>query len=112
MIIVIKPDATDEQKKAVRDKIIELDYTPHEIVGVERQVIGAVGEDHGKEHLMEVLDSMPVVESVIPILKPYKLAGREIKSANSEVNCGGVIVGGPQIAIMAGPCSVESREQV
>jgi 3-deoxy-7-phosphoheptulonate synthase len=112
MIIVIGPNATEEQKKAIRDKIIELDYTPHEIKGVERQVIGAVGEDHGKEHLMEVLDSMPGVESVIPILKPYKLAGREIKSANSKVNCGGVIVGGPQIAVMAGPCSVESREQV
>jgi len=98
MIIVIGPDATEEQKKAVRDKIIELDYTPHEIVGVERQVIGAVGEDHGKDHLMEVLESMAGVESVIPILKPYKLAGREIKSANSEVNCGGVIVGGPQKA--------------
>jgi len=112
MIIVLSPDATQEQKKAVRDKIIELNYTPHEIVGVERQVIGAVGEDHGKEHLMEVLDSMAGVESVIPILKPYKLAGREIKSANSVVDCGGVGVGGPQIAVMAGPCSVESREQV
>ena len=112
MIIVIKPAASAEQKKAVLDKIIELDYTPHEIVGVERQVIGAVGEDHGKDHLMEVLESMPGVESVIPILKPYKLAGREIKSANSEVDCGGVRVGGPQIAVMAGPCSVESREQL
>ena len=88
------PTPPKSKKKAVRDKIIELNYTPHEIQGVERQVIGAVGEDHGKEHLMEVLDSMPGVESVIPILKPYKLAGREIKSANSEVNCGGVIVGG------------------
>ncbi len=112
MIIVIGPDATEEQKQAVKDKIIELDYTPHEIVGVERQVIGAVGEDHGKDHLMEVLESMAGVESVIPILKPYKLAGREIKSSNSEVDCGGVIVGGPQIAVMAGPCSVESREQI
>lgn len=112
MIIVIGPDATDEQKKTIHDKIIELDYTPHEIQGVERQVIGAVGEDHGKEHLMQVLEAMPGVESVIPILKPYKLAGREIKSANSEVNCDGVIVGGQQIAIMAGPCSVESRDQV
>ena len=112
MIIVIGPDATQEQKKAIRDKIIELDYTPHEIQGVERQVIGAVGEDHGKEHLMEVLESMAGVESVIPILKPYKLAGREIKSANSEVLCNGMTVGGTQIAIMAGPCSVESREQL
>ncbi len=112
MIIVIGPDATEEQKQAVKDKIIELDYTPHEIVGVERQVIGAVGEDHGKDHLMEVLESMAGVESVIPILKPYKLAGREIKSANSEVDCGGVTVGGTRIAVMAGPCSVESRDQI
>ncbi|MCH7650853.1 MAG: 3-deoxy-7-phosphoheptulonate synthase, partial [Nitrospinae bacterium] len=112
MIIVIGPDATEEQKQAVKDKIIELDYTPHEIVGVERQVIGAVGADHGKDHLMEVLESMAGVESVIPILKPYKLAGREIKSANSVVDCGGVTVGGTRIAVMAGPCSVESREQI
>ncbi len=112
MIIVIRPGATEEQKQAVKDKIIELDYTPHEIVGVERQVIGAVGEDHGKDHLMEVLESMAGVESVIPILKPYKLAGREIKSANSEVDCGGVTVGGTRIAVMAGPCSVESRDQI
>lgn len=112
MIVVIRPGATEEQKQAVKDKIIELDYTPHEIVGVERQVIGAVGEDHGKDHLMEVLESMAGVESVIPILKPYKLAGREIKSANSEVDCGGVTVGGTRIAVMAGPCSVESRDQI
>lgn len=112
MIIVIRPGATEEQKQAVKDKIIELDYTPHEIVGVERQVIGAVGEDHGKDHLMEVLESMAGVESVIPILKPYKLAGREIKSANTEVDCGGVTVGGTRIAVMAGPCSVESRDQI
>lgn len=112
MIIVIGPNATQKEKDAVRDKIIELKYTPHEIVGVERHVFGAVGEDEGKDHLMEVLESMPGVESVIPILKPYKLAGREIKSANSVVDCGGVMVGGPQIAVMAGPCSVESREQM
>ncbi len=112
MIVVIRPGATEEQKQAVKDKIIELDYTPHEIVGVERQVIGAVGEDHGKDHLMEVLESMAGVESVIPILKPYKLAGREIKSANTEVDCGGVTVGGTRIAVMAGPCSVESRDQI
>jgi len=111
MIIVIKPGAPPEQIEAVKAKIIEMGYTPHEIVGVEREVIGAVGDEDGKDRL-QLLESMPGVEDVIPILKPYKLAGREIKSANSVVDCGGVPVGGSQIAIMAGPCSVESREQL
>ncbi|NIQ00306.1 MAG: 3-deoxy-7-phosphoheptulonate synthase, partial [Nitrospinaceae bacterium] len=112
MIIVIRPDATESEKQAIRDKVQELGYSPHEIVGVERQVIGAVGDDEGKAHLQEVMESMPGVESAIPILKPYKLAGREIKSANSEVSCDGMVVGGRQIAVMAGPCSVESRDQL
>ena len=76
MIIVIGPDATEEQKQAVKDKIIELGYTPHEIVGVERQVIGAVGEDHGKDHLMEVLESMAGVESLYhipPNMSPHEI---------------------------------------
>jgi len=112
MIIVLKPDATPEEIEAVNQKIVDLGYKTHPIIGVERQVIGAVGgDDHGK-HRLQVLESMPGVEDVIPILKPYKLAGREIHHASSVIDCGGVGVGGNTIALMAGPCSVESREQL
>ncbi len=111
MIIVIKPGTKPEEIQAVKDKIHSLGYKTHEIVGVERQVIGAVGEDHGKDRLQD-LESMPGVEDVIPILKPYKLAGREIQNANSVVDCNGLKVGGNSIAIMAGPCSVENQEQL
>ena len=86
MIIVIGPDATEEQKQAVKDKIIKLDYTPHEIVGVERQVIGAVGEDHGKNHLMEVLESMPGVESVSKVFIPPKWLPKA-PSPSTRANC-------------------------
>ena len=105
MIIVLKPDATPEEIEAVKQKIIDFGYQTHEIIGVERKVIGAVGgDDQGKDRL-QVLESMPGVEDVIPILKPYKLAGREIHHASSVIDCGGVAVGGNTIAIMAGPCS-------
>ncbi|CAI2717331.1 3-deoxy-7-phosphoheptulonate synthase [Nitrospina watsonii] len=112
MIVVLRPDTSPEEVQAVKEKIKENGFTPHEIQGVERKVIGAVGDEHFKDHLMEVLDSMPGVEDVIPILKPYKLAGREIKSANSVIECNGVQVGGEALALIAGPCSVESHDQL
>jgi 3-deoxy-7-phosphoheptulonate synthase len=111
MIIVMSPDATPEQVKKVEDTIQELGYTPHEIAGVERKVIGAVGDERGKDRLQSI-ETMGGVESVFPILKPYKLASREVKSTPSVIKVGGVDVGGPAIAIIAGPCSVESKEQI
>lgn len=112
MILVLKPDTSQQEVDDIHAKIRELGFVPHEIVGVERRVIGAVGDEGGKEHLMQVLDSMPGVESVIPIMKPYKLAGRELKHANSVIEVGNMTIGGDRIALMAGPCSVESREQL
>ncbi|MBL7021016.1 MAG: 3-deoxy-7-phosphoheptulonate synthase [Nitrospinaceae bacterium] len=111
MIIVMSPDATPEQVEKVKDTIIEFGYTPHEIAGVERKVIGAVGDERGKDRLQSI-ETMGGVESVFPILKPYKLASREVKSTPSVIQVGGVDIGGPAIAIIAGPCSVESKEQI
>ncbi len=111
MIIVMKPKASEEEISAVSDKIKSLGYTPHAIVGVERQVFGAVGDGRGKSHL-QAIESMPGVEGVFPILKPYKLASREVKDTNTVVMVDGVPVGGEQIALMVGPCSVEGREQI
>jgi 3-deoxy-7-phosphoheptulonate synthase len=111
MIIVMAPDATPEQVEKVEDLIRELGYTPHEIAGVERKVIGAVGDERGKDRLQSI-ETMGGVESVFPILKPYKLASREVKPTPSVIRAGGVDIGGPAIAIIAGPCSVESKEQI
>jgi len=111
MIIVMASDATPEQVEKVEDTIRELGYTPHEIAGVERKVIGAVGDERGKDRLQSI-ETMGGVESVFPILKPYKLASREVKSTPSVIKVGGVDIGGPAIAIIAGPCSVESKEQI
>ena len=111
MIIVMKPGAAKEELTAVSDKIKSLGYTPHEIVGVERQVFGAVGDERGKAQL-QAIESMPGVEGVFPILKPYKLSSREVRKESSVVMAGGVPVGGKQIAMMVGPCSVEGKEQI
>jgi len=111
MIIVMAPDAAPEEIEKVEDTIRKLGYTPHAIVGVERKVIGAVGDERGKDRLQSI-ETMGGVESVFPILKPYKLASREVKSSNSVIQADGVAIGGTAIAIIAGPCSVESKEQI
>ncbi len=111
MIIVMSPGATPEEIEKVENTIRELGYTPHAIAGVERKVIGAVGDDRGKERLQSI-ETLGGVESVFPILKPYKLASREVKSTNSVIQVGKAAIGGPAIAIIAGPCSVESKEQI
>lgn len=111
MIIVFKRDASPEEIQAVEDKIRALGYTPHEIVGVERKIVGAVGDERFQEELQGI-ESMAGVEHTIQILKPYKLASREVKPQNSVIMADGIPVGGKQIALIAGPCSVESREQI
>jgi 3-deoxy-7-phosphoheptulonate synthase len=111
MIIVLKSGASDAQVADVERRIVAMGYRPHTIRGELRTVIGAVGDDRGKERL-RALESLETVESVTPILQPFKLASREVRSGNSVVRVGGVAIGGTRIVVMAGPCSVESREQV
>ena len=111
MIIVMAPGATPEQIDKVEKKIKEFGYTPHEIAGVERKVIGAVGDERGKDRLQSI-ETMGGVESVFPILKPYKLASREVKPVNTVIQVDGVSVGSKEIAIIAGPCSVENKDQI
>jgi len=111
MIIVMAPGATTEQIEKVEKTIKELGYTPHEIAGVERKVIGAVGDERGKDRLQSI-ETMAGVESVFPILKPYKLASREVKPVNTVIQVDGVSVGSKEIAIIAGPCSVENKDQI
>ena len=111
MIIVMKHGAPEEDLNRVVEVIEELGYKAHLIRGVERTVIGAVGDERGKARL-ESLKTLSGVDDVVPILKPFKLVSRELKHDDTEIDVDGVIVGGRELQIMAGPCSVESREQI
>ena len=112
MIIVMQQGAPRPEIDAVEEEIRRMGYTPHPIYGVERTVIGAIGDERDKARL-QVLETSPGVENVIPILKPYKLAGRELRQEKSRVSVGPTVVfGGPAIPVIAGPCSVESRDQI
>ena len=108
MILVLRPDATPEQIEHILSRIRELGLTPHVSKGVERTIVGAIGDE---EILREQpLETIPGVERVMPILKPYKLASRDFKRENTVITVNGVSIGGKKVAIAAGPCSVETEE--
>ncbi len=111
MIIVMRPGAPKSELKDVLGRIRKLGYKTHVIHGVERDVIGAIGDERGKARLQS-LESLPGVEKVVPILKPFKLASREIHTEPTVVDVSGVRIGGQTFTVIAGPCSVESREQI
>ena len=111
MIIVLRAGASDEEVEDVCRRIVAMGYAPHTIRGTLRTVVGAIGDDRGKERL-RALESLECVEAVTPILQPYKLASREVRHDPTEVRVGDVTIGGKTIVVMAGPCSVESRSQL
>lgn len=112
MIIVMKAGAAKKDKDEVLKRIKELGYKPHVIHGTTRDVIGAIGDERGKLVLQQ-LESLHGVESVLPILQPYKLASSEVKRERSIIRISDTVsIGGPEVIIMAGPCSVESEEQI
>ena len=112
MIVVMGPGHTRPQLDAVIQKIEEGGLRVQINEGVERIVIGVIGESHTKELLREHIEAMPGVESVVRILQPYKLVSREFHGGgDSTVWVGDVAIGGSRVVVIAGPCSVESREQ-
>jgi len=110
MFIVMKPHATREDVQRVMDKVVALGYVPHEVPGVQRTGIVITG--NRTKINPELFTMMSGVEDALTITKPYKLVGRDVKLQNTEVNVDGEIIGGKELAIIAGPCSVESREQL
>lgn len=110
MIIVLRPDATKKQIDHIIEKVKKLGLKTMVSRGVERTIIGVIGEEDVLR--VQPLEAFPGVEKVMPILKPYKLVSREFKPENSIVDVEGVKIGGKKIAIMAGPCSVESFEML
>jgi len=112
MIIVMKAGAAKKDRDEALKRIRELGYKPHVIHGTTRDVIGAVGDERGKL-VLQSLESMHGVESVVPILQPYKLASKEVKREASVIPVTDeVAVGGRRLVVMAGPCSVEGEEQI
>ena len=111
MIIVLRPGHTSEDVQAVEQKVRALGYEPHLIQGEVRTVIAAIGDETTNTSL-EVLLNVPAVERVLPIQKPFKLVSREAKAETTIVSVGGHEIGGDLFHIIAGPCSVESIEQL
>src|SRR6266480_2510600 len=111
MIVNMSTSATTEEIDHVVDRIKECGYQAHVIHGTERTVIGAVGSN-GRRTEIEALRAAPGVQEVIQITHPFKLVSRQLRQRRTVVDVSGVKIGGGDLVVIAGPCSVESREQL
>ena len=109
MVIVLERSIRDDDKERLRSFLAKKGFRVREIVGEEETIFGAVGSVPIDIREVEL---KPGVQRVIPITKPYKLASRELKKSDTVVSIGPIKVGGPRIAVMAGPCAVESQELI
>jgi len=113
MIVIMATGAPPEQVDDVIAALKERGYGIHLSRGVEKTIIGAIGAlDEEKQLVAQQIEILPGVERVIPILKPYKLANKEFHPEPTVIEVGGVAIGGNRVVVIAGPCSVESEEQV
>lgn len=111
MIIVMKPDATKQEIQNVEKRLLDLGFHTHPIYGEKKTVIGAVGDKSRVDS--SSLARMVGVETIVPIMKPYKLVGKELKKDPSIVDVGsGVRFGGKELVVIAGPCAIEGEEQI
>ncbi len=111
MIVNMSDTATDEQIEHVIQRIREAGFQPHITRGTERTIVAAVGSG-GRRHEIEALSVAPGVDNVVAIAQPFKLVSRQTRPVASVVNVAGVKIGGPEVVVIAGPCSVESRDQL
>jgi 3-deoxy-7-phosphoheptulonate synthase len=110
MIVVMKVGSSQDQISGVKKRIEDSGLKAHISEGVEHTVIGVLGKVFPE--LRDTLESLPGVEQVILVSKPYKLASREFHPRDTIVNINGVAIGGNEIVVMAGPCAIESEEQL
>jgi len=116
MIVNMSDNATEEQIDHIIQRIREAGFQPHITRGTERTIVAAVGSG-GRRHEIEALSVAPGVDNVVAIAQPFKLVSRQTRPQGSVVSVGGgttdgVKIGGPEVVVIAGPCSVESREQL
>lgn len=113
MIAVLKRNASQEDKNKVIEIIRGENFEVHPIQGVEKTVVGVLGDPARRSNLKEKLQTLGAVEKVVLISDPYKLTSWNFKQQKTVIDLGdGVKVGGPELTVMAGPCSVENRDQI
>jgi 3-deoxy-7-phosphoheptulonate synthase len=110
MIVVMNVGCEEKEIEGVLERLTQQGLEGHLSQGVERTVIGVVGQVYPE--LQDVLEMLPGVADVVRISRPYKLSGREFQPSDTEINIGPVTIGGGELVVMAGPCAVESEEQV
>jgi 3-deoxy-7-phosphoheptulonate synthase len=110
MMVIMRSDATDEQIKHVIEKIEGVGAIAHPSYGKYKTVIGAIGDRVEISNIP--FKAMPGVEDIVPISKPYKLVSRDFKEEDTEIKFDNCVVGGNNFTVIAGPCSIESQEQV
>ena len=108
MIIVLRKNATTEEIEHIKEKIESLGLAVHVSKGEERTIIGAIGDE--TKLAGAPLEALPGVEKVMPILKPYKLVSREFRSESTVIEVDGIDIGAKTVRVIAGPCSVETKE--
>lgn len=110
MIVIMERRASDEQVQQVVARVEELGFRAHLSQGEERTIIGVIGDERPLS--VEALEVLDGVERVVPVLQPFKLASRDFKPDRTVISLDGVKIGGDEIVVIAGPCAVESREQI
>lgn len=110
MVVVMEENASEEHTQEVIEKLTELNFDVHRSTGVNRTVLGAIGDKRGLD--TRTLEVMPGVDKVVQITEAYKLVGRTFQSHDTVIKIEDVSIGGEKLVMMAGPCSVESREQI
>ncbi len=111
MIVIMEAHASDEEVAGVLDRVESLGFRAHPSAGSERTVIGVIGDERPVES--ELFEALPGVERVVRVLHPFKLASRDFHPADRVITLpNGAQLGGPKVLVMAGPCAVESREQL
>ncbi len=110
MILVINKHATENEISAIKEKICAMGCQPHESVGVNYRIIGIVGDTHNIDESM--FQKNRIIDNVIRIQEPYKKANRLFHPDNTEIKVGNECIGGNKLTVIAGPCSVESEEQI
>jgi len=110
MVVVMEENASEDAIQKVISRLTEINFDIHRSTGVNQTVLGAIGDKRGLD--TSILELMDGVQKVIPITEPFKLTSRTFQPANTVVQVKDVTIGGDRLVMMAGPCSVESREQI
>lgn len=109
MLVIMSPQATDEQVSRVEQRIREMGFDFHQVEWPAQKAIGVTGNKGSRERVY--LEGLPGVLKVVPISRPYKLASREVHPENTVFNVGGAVFGDGNVCMIAGPCAVESKDQ-